>query len=222
MASRLRYNPLLSAPRRLAKKALVPIIYRHRPTGLRGLRLYAYLDAIVQTNKLHGAVVEIGAATCGTAIEGLSTLKQLGSEREYVCIDTFTGYVPEQFDEDIRRGLKMPWRRSLYASNDLALVQSILRVHHANEIRLVQADICTYNDLPETISMCLLDVNLYEPTLAGLDKVWPRLEPGGTILVDDCGDGVDWQARKALAEFCEKMRLPFRREWNNVGFITKQ
>lgn len=63
----------------------------------------------------------------------------------------------------------------------------------------------------EKFAFVSIDVDLYEPTKAGLDFFWPRLSAGGYIFVHDFAElkGV----RKAVVEFCHStgvgyMRLP--------------
>ncbi len=60
-----------------------------------------------------------------------------------------------------------------------------------------------FAELPETKwAFVHLDLDLYEPTLAGLEYFWPRLVPGGVIVNDDYlsdlfpGAGIAWD------EFC--------------------
>ena len=48
----------------------------------------------------------------------------------------------------------------------------------------------------------LIDVDLYQPTRAALEKLWPLLSPGGLIVVDDCQEGHVYDgSRQALQEF---------------------
>jgi hypothetical protein len=52
---------------------------------------------------------------------------------------------------------------------------------------------------PESIALLRLDTDWYESTRHELEHLFPRLSPGGILIIDDYGD---WQgARKAVDEF---------------------
>jgi O-methyltransferase len=53
--------------------------------------------------------------------------------------------------------------------------------------------------MPERISLLRLDTDWYESTRHELEHLWPRLEPGGVLILDDYGwwDG----ARRAVDEY---------------------
>ena len=70
-----------------------------------------------------------------------------------------------------------------------------------------------FEQLPEqTYRFAHIDVDLYEPTLDGLRYFYPRLAPGGMIVVDDYGPWPDdkWAGCKmAVEEFCAQQGVPF-------------
>jgi hypothetical protein len=199
-------------------------LYRHIGPGIGPARLRLYLNGIYETRAVPGAVVEIGCNVGGTAMIGRRLVLQVSPQRDYYCFDTFAGFVPEQFEQDVRLGNVLPKKQS-FAANDISLVKKILKLHNAEDIKLVKGDIMTINEqlIPDPISFCLLDVDLYEPTLAALEKIYSRLSPSGMILVDDCltdkQDG--WQARKAYSEFTQQMGLPERIEFR-MGIIVRE
>lgn len=197
------------------KKTLAPILYRHRPIGLSAGKLYLYLDSIYRTAALTGAVVEIGCNVCGTSAIASQMLRKMASQRPYLCIDTFGGFVPEQHAADVARGNSGD-KRMAFSANDITLARRVLELHGGSDVELLQADVCALEPerLPEAISVCLIDVDLYEPVLAALDKVYPRLEPGGFILVDDIkSESKTWRAGDALKEFVGKTGAPHRIEF---------
>ena len=53
--------------------------------------------------------------------------------------------------------------------------------------------------MPERISLLRLDTDWYESTRHELEHLWPRLRPGGVLILDDYGwwDG----ARRAVDEY---------------------
>jgi hypothetical protein len=59
---------------------------------------------------------------------------------------------------------------------------------------------------PERIAVLRLDTDWYESTRHELAHLYPRLVPGGVLVLDDYGH---WQgARKAVDEFIRAHRLP--------------
>jgi O-methyltransferase len=59
---------------------------------------------------------------------------------------------------------------------------------------------------PEQISILRLDTDWYESTRHELEHLWPRLVPGGVLLLDDYGwwDG----AKRAVDEWLAETNLP--------------
>ncbi len=197
------------------------MLYRHKPIGLSAGKLYRYLDALYQTNNQKGSVLEIGCNICGTSALGYQMLRKLESAREYYCVDTFGGFVGDQFEKDVSIGTPSA-KRFTFSNNDVALARKVLKLHKSDAVKLIQADIVKIptEKLPEEISVCLLDVDLYEPILVGLQKVYPRISKGGVILVDDCG-GDTWKAGLAFKEFVEKNNIS---NWSlefGMGIIRK-
>jgi O-methyltransferase len=61
--------------------------------------------------------------------------------------------------------------------------------------------------LPERISVLRLDTDWYESTRLELEVLYPRLQPGGVLIVDDYGY---WGgARKAIEEYFSTHPKPF-------------
>lgn len=209
---------MISGLKLLVKKILAPILYRHRPIGLSAGKLLLYLDGIKKTNGLKGDLIEVGCNICGTTALGCQMLKKLESSRKYYCIDTFGGFVIDQFDKDEKKGTpKM--KRDAFASNSIELAQKVLSLHKA-EAKLIQADIVKFDasQLPDKISFCLLDVDLYEPIYAALEKIYPKMEKGGIILIDDCG-GKTWKAGEALKDYVENKKIVNWRIEFGMGII---
>jgi O-methyltransferase len=196
------------------KRLLAPVIYRRPVPELPAERLYLYLDALKRTRDLPGAVVEVGCFQCGTSAWAAGMLRGIGVEREYICVDTFGGFVGDQFSDDVRAGTDVSHRLG-FSANSRALVQRLLDQWHLPEIILLQADIVALpgERLPDRIAVALVDVDLEAPTLAALEKIFPALVQGGVILVDDCADDPTNPfrgARIGFQRFVAKQHLPER------------
>jgi len=203
------------------KTAAVPLIYRYPPVGLQPERLALYLYGLLKRAHLEGDVAEIGCNLGGTSAVAYRMLKRVGWKGQYICYDTFGGFVPEQFDVDARLGTPSS-KRNWFQANSKGLVAKILAYHDAAGVRLVEGDIVKVkpSDLSSKYSAVLLDVDLSVPTYEALKIFWPRLVPGGVIFVDDCPEGYEWKAREGYARFCQEAGLPEHYE-NGLGILEK-
>ncbi|MEU2429709.1 TylF/MycF/NovP-related O-methyltransferase [Streptomyces sp. NPDC007861] len=176
---------------------------------------------MANSQKTEGAVVEIGCASGGTAAHACRLLRGLGDARDYWVYDTFDGFVPSQFHQDADKGTDSGSLHGFSASSP-ALVRRILRQLGAPEVELVRADVVEMPTrlLPATISACLVDVDLEMPTEAALEKVWPRMSPGGIVLVDDCDTVTSFRARHAYERFCDRHDLDVRYE-HGMGILVR-
>jgi O-methyltransferase len=195
--------------KRLARTALVPMIYRYPPFALAPERLYLFLHHLIETRDVPGPIVEIGCNLGGTAIIARRMIEGLAINKPYVCIDTFDGFVDEQFAADEALGTPAS-DLDRFSANSKELVAKILRRHRCDDIELRQGDITTLPDdaLPNGCSAVLVDVDLTEPTYVALKRLWPRMSRGGVMLVDDCPENSSWKARIGYSRFCSDVGLP--------------
>ncbi|MEV0322978.1 TylF/MycF/NovP-related O-methyltransferase [Streptomyces sp. NPDC050658] len=187
---------------------LGPYINNCPPIRIGPERLYVWTHVLMQTRDVPGDVVEVGCSLGGTAIWSERMLRQAGTPKKYVAIDTFSGFVPEQFSADV--GLGTPERlRRTFDFISLPAVRRSARTLGAPDVQFVQGDIVRLpaEELPPEISACLIDVDLSQPVYAALEKVWPRLAPGGVIVVDDCPPGDDYKARLGYQKFAAEHGL---------------
>ncbi|MGL4968263.1 MAG: TylF/MycF/NovP-related O-methyltransferase [Inquilinus sp.] len=204
----------------MARSFLVPLLYRYPPTCLAPERLYLYFHYLIECKEIPGDIVEIGCAMGGTAAIARNMTRHLDINKRYLCYDTFDGFVEQQFSSDV--GLGTPAQdRHMFSGSSRDLVAKILKRHKAEDVTLIQGDITTIPDstLPESCSVVLLDVDLAEPTYQALKRFWPRLAPGGVILVDDCPESTSWKARVGYRRFCQEMGLAEQYR-HGMGILT--
>lgn len=205
----------------------VPILLRLRPVRpeLDPERLAILLRALATRRDDPGAILEIGCYRGGTALEANRALRLWDAERRYVCIDTFEGFVDQQFEADEEQGTPDSLRAA-FDNNSAGTVRRLFKHGGYDQVEVVQGDIAQLPDsaLPEQVSVCLVDVDLAEPTLSGLKRAYPRLVPGGIALVDDCGEGgqeAGWRARQGYAQFCAEEGLEERYD-GGFGIVEAQ
>ena len=185
-------------------------LLRLRPPApeLRPDRLYAYLDALYRRREVSGAVVEVGCFRGGTTRVAYRFLQRVQPSRRYVAVDTFAGFVQGQFEHDRRHGTSSRLRTG-FGINERDAVRRFLDGEGCAGVDLVEGDVSTLPDsaLPETIAVCLLDVDLELPTCEALRRLVPRLASGGIALVDDCDAGNEYPgALRGYRRFAEESR----------------
>ena len=55
---------------------------------------------------------------------------------------------------------------------------------------------------PEQIALCRLDTDWYESTIHEMEHLYPRMTPGGVLLIDDYGHFMG--CKRAVDEYIEK------------------
>jgi O-methyltransferase len=222
-ANRLALPPAAELPPNL-DPLTVELLPRVRPfTMTSAERIDALVRSVrhLERHRLPGALVECGVWRGGSMMTAALTLLRLGStSRELYLFDTFEGMpaptaadaksggppAQEKF-EQLRRsdGIGSDW---CYA--DLPDVQRNLRStgYPAERISfipgLVEATVPA--EAPGQIALLRLDTDWYESTRHELAQLYPRLIPGGILLIDDYGS---WQgARRAVDEFLAAASSP--------------
>ncbi len=201
----------------------VPMYLRRRPLEpqMDEAQLDDYLQALEQRARLDGTVLEVGCFRGATTVVACQKLRDLGAEKRYVCVDTFAGFVEEQFQTDVEHGTPESFR-SGFAENPREMFDRIMR-HFDFPVESIHADICALDPerLPAAVSVCLMDVDLAVPIREGLAIVLPRMVEGGIILVDDCDAGTNWRgARVGYQEFVTAHGLPERYTDSGFGIVT--
>jgi O-methyltransferase len=78
----------------------------------------------------------------------------------------------------------------------------------------------TGQDVPARIAFAFLDGDFYDSILDSLKLVWPRLVPGGTVLIDDYGREALPGVERAVHDFFGKT-VPLVTHEHNVAILKK-
>jgi len=162
-------------------------------------RLEAVIRALDATQHLHGAFVECGTWRGGVCMLAGMHMLQAGSTRPMVLFDTFTG-MPKPTEEDGPEVAAM-WQPGWCAGDLEDVRQNVTSVYPEEKCTFVQGmvedTIPTFPAFP--ISVLRLDTDWYSSTKIELEHLYPMLQPGGAILIDDYGH---WSGcRKAVDEY---------------------
>jgi hypothetical protein len=204
---------------------------------LRGHVLHAYpyfftpamlsgiCGAVDRVRDVPGAFLEIGCARGHTTVFLNRHLEDSGHQRrDYVCIDTFAGFVDSDVEYEVDRrgkGEHLDTFQDSFRLNSLAAFEETMRINGCEGVRAIQGDVRTV-DLGALgpIAFALIDVDLYLPVRDALDDVVDQMSPGGVVIVDDCVPNVRWDgALEAYREIVAKLgREPDIRH-GKLGFI---
>lgn len=186
-------------------------------------RQLAFLcDCLARTRGSNAPIVEIGCAAGRTTVWLCKYLEETNDERRYFCLDTFSGFTDADVAHEVAQRGKRATALAGFDINKKRWFDQTMRDNEVDRVTSVQADISAADvgALTDHISFCLLDVDLYLPTKNGLAKLFPLMEKGGIIVVDDVMPGTQFDgAHQAYLEFVRERGLPERIELGKLGII---
>ncbi len=186
-------------------------------------RMYAVYKTIEYLEKasIPGAIVECGVWRGGSMMVALATLKALGqTDRDIYLFDTFEGLPEPDAEVDVdmfgnkaidgwipqSRGKKMSnWA---YASledvktNIASVGYPIEKIHFVKGmVEDTVPGIC-----PDSIALLRLDTDFYSSTRHEMKYLYPNLQKGGVLIVDDYGHFLG--VRRAVDEYFSESGEP--------------
>jgi hypothetical protein len=198
-------------------RAIVEQAFPYTMTGVP--RLAALVDAVryCVRRDVPGDFAECGVWRGGSVLAMILTLQSLGiSDRELHLYDTFEG-MTRPTDHDVSdheppaletwsaaKGDSRPWGEAFGpAVFDEASVRATLEStgYPSDRIHFVTGPVeeTIPQRAPTRIALLRLDTDWYESTRHELLHLYPRLSPGGVLIIDDYGH---WQgARRAVDEY---------------------
>lgn len=172
----------------------------------------------VAANDVPGAVVECGVWRGGSMQAAALTLLEQGRpDRDLHLFDTFEGMPPPTEEDKRHDGARAADLLEVAADTEAVWARAGLedvqagmaetgypsdRVHFHRGL----VEDTVPGEAPEQIAILRLDTDWYSSTKHELEHLFPRLSPGGVLILDDYGhwDG----ARKATDEFLESLGEP--------------
>jgi hypothetical protein len=182
-------------------------------------RVYALVRAVeyVVARGVPGAIVECGVWRGGSMMAAALTLLRLGiTDRELYLYDTFAGMPPPSEVDTTRSGERAADLLAqededshIWAIASLSDVRAaVLSVDYPEQrIHFVEGLVeeTLPATAPEEIALLRLDTDWYQSTKHELEQLYPRLAPGGVLILDDYGH---WQgARRAVVEYFAEHRI---------------
>ena len=182
------------------------------------VRFYTFWFQIERLKKDHveGAFAELGVYRGETA----RMIHEMDPLRRLFLFDTFEGFSERDLQCENRADEK--WNSIDFSDTSVDVVRQFIRGN--GNIEYFPGHFPeTANTLPqEKYALVHLDADLYQPTLEGLRYFYPKLSPGGMIMVHDYSH--NWVGvRKAVDEFIHTIHetLVFIPDWQGSVMILK-
>lgn len=179
-------------------------------------RIAALIGAVryISHNNILGDIVECGVWKGGSMMTAAITCRdQKQTDRILHLFDTFDGMPPPtEADKDFL-GNSAADQMAIQDKSSIIWARAQLdEVKHnmqstgypTQNIRYVKGLVeeTIPQNAPESIALLRLDTDWYESTKHEMEHLFPRLVPGGVLILDDYGH---WEgARKAVDEYIEK------------------
>ena len=176
-------------------------------------KLLAHYELFKMTQHLPGTIVECGVFK-GTSLVRFASFRDLMGNcfsKKIIGFDIFGKFPETQFKDDIN-----PRERFIAHAGDESisseqLIQVLKHKDLQQNVELIAGDIV--KTIPEylekhpelKISLLNLDTDIYEPAVVILEHLFPRIVPGGILILDDYG--VFPGETKAVDEYFAKQRV---------------
>lgn len=178
-------------------------------------RIVSLMRAVeyIKKNDIAGSVVECGVWKGGSMMAALLKLKSYNENREVYLYDTYEGMsAPIEYDKSFRNesaqeayNVQSDYWERIKCISSLEEVQRNLAStgYPSRKIHFIKGKVedTIPNTIPDKIAILRLDTDWYESTLHELQHLYPKLQTGGILIIDDYGH---WQGcRKAVDEYFE-------------------
>lgn len=201
--------------------------------GVQSLLATTQAAKYVSTQKIPGAFVECGVWRGGCTFAALNVFRNQSDPRDVAMYDTFKG-MTEPKDNDIRLSNNEPAEYNFkskqregyvdWCFSSLGDVQDSFDTFEFSKenVTFVEGDILETlrieKNLPSKIALLRLDTDWYESTKLELEILYPLLQTGGIIIVDDYGAWAG--SRQAVNEyFADNGNAPYFQSTKNGGII---
>lgn len=154
----------------------------------------------LKKNKIEGAFAELGVYKGDSA----EILNAMDPSRTFHLFDTFEGF--QQLDLDNEKGKAATYTTHNFADTSIDRVKERLT---SDKVNFHQGYFpqTTEGLNEEKFALVSMDVDLYNPTVAGLKYFYPKLSTGGVIIIHDYNP--DWPGiMKAVDDFAMSNNTP--------------
>jgi len=155
----------------------------------------AQYELFKKTIDVEGAIVECGVFKGASFSRFAAYRSMFGiNDKLLVAFDSFDQFPQTSYEDDVKLRERFILDAGSQSISKEQLFQVLLNKNCDNNVELVAGDIVEtvpsfVGDNPGLkISLLNLDVDIYEPTVAILEYLFPLISPGGIIILDDYGN----------------------------------
>ncbi len=195
-------------------------------------KFLAHYELFRKVRRLEGDIVELGV------FRGLSLFSFAGfneacsrQQRTVIGVDNFRGFTQVTLEDGPRYDLPKQaegFSPRQYLGEVRSAIDDFNRAARRTKIELEVGDV--ENVLPgfardgRRLALIHFDVDLYVPTKAGLEVLYPLLVPGGVMVFDEYGV-MDWGGEtRAVDEYFEELKVRIKKfPWQGApsGYLVK-
>lgn len=157
----------------------------------------------IYERNINGAVAELGVYKGGFA----KYINQAFPDKQFYLFDTFEG-----FDgNDISKEKELGFKNTEQDFSDTSIDMVLSKMQYKQQCVIKKGRFPDSSSGLEDMSFCFvsIDADLYEPIYQGLKFFYPRLLPGGYIIVDDYNNSLYKGAKEAIRRFCTEEKISF-------------
>ena len=211
---------------KLIKEIIRKILFRYTklgapnyPYNLEPLQLSEIIISLEKIKNLEGCICEIGVARGMTTRFICEYLANHKIKTEFYCLDTFSSFVDEDVDYEVKFRKKNKSELSGFSYNNFSRWKK--NFNSFAFVKPMKIDVKNFDfESIKPIKFALLDVDLYLPTLHTLKKLKKNIIKGGILIVDDVNESKSWDgANQAFNEFVNENSLKFKLVGKKCGVI---
>ena len=158
-------------------------------------KILAHYELFKMAKDLPGAMIECGVLK-GASFVRFSVLRDLFANsfsHKLIGFDIFGAFPETNFEEDKKYRNNVVQNGGEQSISKEQLIEVLRRKGVEKNVELVEGDVV--ETIPEylknnphlKISLLNLDTDIYEPAVAILEHLWPRIVRGGVLMLDDYG-----------------------------------
>ena len=155
-------------------------------------KFLAHYELFKMTKDVPGCIVECGVFKGASFVRFAGFRDLMGSADAHTLIgfDTFGAFPPSSLKEDeahIRHWVENAGEQSISKEQ----LEEVLERKNVKNVELVKGDVVQTipqylkNNPNLQISLLNLDTDIYDPAVTILENFWPRIVPGGVLILDD-------------------------------------
>ena len=166
--------------------------------GQRRLDNYAIAVMTAVYDRIPGHIIETGVWRGGASMFAAKTIEVLGNvdRRKVFFCDSFKG-IPKVEGKAVSKQDKTAWKYQILNDNDVGRVRSRVQSFRVDTSNVAYVEGYFNESIPAliknnpelTFSVIRLDGDTYFSTMDAIKELYPRLNKGGFIIIDDY---IDW------------------------------